>query len=425
MAGIISGIGKVFSSLTGADLLKGGISLANGIFGNQAQKDANATNLAIARLNNDTQRDIARSNNLFQREMLEYNNEWARQQAIDMFNLEANYNSPLEQVKRYREAGLNPAVMMEGAGGIASGNTDAATPSAASSGVSPSMPTFTTPHIEAVPPMSMGFLSALETFADVALKNKQAGKAGAETDRINKLLDQELLNMMSNEKLTQAQTLYQNTIQQLEQLYGGDKRAADIAKTIAEVYRNKMAGNDSAAAAALKKAEKELTDTKNKQLIEQAPVILENLRKSGELIDEQKKTEKAKQAAGYASAEESRAGAGLKREQTETQKEQTKITRKEREVLEQTADDLIFARRLANAKDFQELGEMAVTFEERFKMLRNQRLISEEEYKEAQAKAELAKKENNWYYWHEYLNYLENVSGNIGRLTGSVVGFIK
>lgn len=383
--GVLDFIGKVANAVSPFGAIASGLgSIVSGISGASAQKKANETNLEIARQNNETAIQIARENNAF-----------AKEHAIDMFNLENAYNDPSAQVARLTAAGLNPATVMENAGGTAVGN------SSGSGMVSPSMPSLTTPHVEAVPPMAVGFLDALAKFSQIKLANSQAGKVGAETDRINKLLDQELLNMMADEKFKQAQTLYQNTIQQLEQLYGGDKRAADIAKTISEVYRNKMAGNDSAAAAALKKAEKELTDTKNKQLVEQAPVILENLRKSGELIDEQKKTEKAKQAAGYASAEESR--------------ERANLTRREAMLLEEQHDDLVYARRLENAKNFQELGEMSVTWIYRFEELKNRRLISDEQVKEAREAVERARKENTWFWWNKAIETVERINNGANK----------
>ena len=42
--------------------------------------------------------------------------------ALDMWNRENEYNLPINQVKRYRDAGFNPALM---AGQISSGNTSA------------------------------------------------------------------------------------------------------------------------------------------------------------------------------------------------------------------------------------------------------------------------------------------------------------
>ena len=91
---------------------------------------ANKANKEIAAQNNQTSIQIARENNALQLQSMRESNEFSRKMALDMFDLENAYNRPLEQVKRYQEAGLNPAIMMEGAGAVASGNGDISTPSA-------------------------------------------------------------------------------------------------------------------------------------------------------------------------------------------------------------------------------------------------------------------------------------------------------
>lgn len=338
---VLGTVGKGLTSAAGLDLISTGAGLVGSLVGSKQQansvKEANAANLEIARQNNETSMQIARQNNEIQQQMQRENNEFNRQQAIDMFNMENEYNSPLAQVQRLQQAGLNPAVMMEGAGGTAVGNSSAAAPSAAASGISPSMPSLTTPHMEAVPPMALGFIEALKSVSEIKQITAQTKKTGAETSRIEKLVDQELLSLIADEKDKQARASYQNLMTNFEKLYGHDKRAADIAKTLSDYLLNVRKGNTEAAQAALLKAEKELTDTKNKMQIEQAPVILENLRKTGELIDEQKATEKSKQSANYASAEESRAGKGYKEALTRL----TDLQADEREMLNEVIPDEI------------------------------------------------------------------------------------
>lgn len=390
-----------FGSITGLDLLKGGLSLASGLLGSKSQSDANKANLQAARETNSTQLRIAQENNALQERLLKYNNEWNRQQAIDMFNLENAYNSPLAQVQRLREAGLNPAVMMEGAGGAAVGNSSAAAPTAASAGISPSLPSLTTPRVDAVPPMSVGFLNALQSFADIKLAEQQSRKVGQEADRITKLVDQELLNMMAEEKWKQSQTAYQDLMTQFEKLYGHDRRAADITKTVSEFVKNKLQGNEAAARTALAKAEADLTKTKDKQLQLESPILIENLKKLGVKLDEEAKTEKAKQAAAYAGAEESHARANL--------------TRSEQRLLEEQHDDLVYARRLQNAKDFQELGEMATTWQYRLEELQNRKLISAEQVKEAREAVDRARKENTWFYWSKAIDTIERINNGVNK----------
>ena len=106
-------LGDVFKGLGDAatgGLFSLGTSLISGISNNAAQKSANQANIAIANQNNQTQREIAAENNQLQVDMMRENNEFSRQMAIDMFNMENQYNSPVEQVKRLAAAGVNPAV---------------------------------------------------------------------------------------------------------------------------------------------------------------------------------------------------------------------------------------------------------------------------------------------------------------------------
>lgn len=393
--GLLDAIGKVASAVSPFGAIASGIgSVISGISGAKAQKSANETNLEIARQNNETSIQLARENN-----------EFARQHAIDMFNLENAYNDPSKQVERLSAAGLNPAAMMETAGGTAVGN------SSGSGMVSPSLPSLTTPHVEAVPPMAVGFLEALSSLSQIKLTNAQAKKAGAETNRIEELLPEELDNLFADTKNKEAQTAYQQLMTSLETQFGRTERMQRIRNMCADYALAVARGETEKANKLLKQAEEELVNTKNSNEKAQAPIILENLRKTGRAIDASAAASRASAAASYASAEESKAGAKLKNKEAE-------IREVDRRLLEAQEGDIVFARRLANAKNYQELGEMVVTFEHRLEQLKKANLISDEQLKEARQKAEIARKRNNMYYWNEYLNYLESASGNIAKLAG-------
>lgn len=404
--GLLDSIGKIFTTISPIGAIASGVgSLIGAISGSKSQQKAvesqNDANLQIARENNQTSIDIARENNALQQSMLRENNEFNRQQAIDMFNLENAYNSPLAQVRRFSEAGLNPAIMMQGAGGTASGNSSASAPTAAAAGISPVMPTLTTPHMEAVPPMALGFIEAMASLSQIDLNRANARKAGSEKNRIDQLIPAELEEMFSRAENAQAQASYQRTMELIEKTYGNEKRKAEIKKTIADYSLACLKGETEKAQKLLLDAEQKLTNTKNDQLIEQAPVILQNLKEQGELIRKQQQTEKSKQAANYASAQES--------------KERANLTRKEAKLLEDQHDDLVYARRLQNAKDFQELGEMAVTWQYRFEELRNRKLISDEQYKEVQEAVERAKKENTWFWWSKAIETAERINNGANK----------
>lgn len=83
----------------GAALVSGGASLVNSIFGTSSQDKANKTNLKIAQMNNDFNREM------FEKQIA-YN--W------DMWQANTEYNSAKSQVQRFRDAGINPYLAMNG-----------------------------------------------------------------------------------------------------------------------------------------------------------------------------------------------------------------------------------------------------------------------------------------------------------------------
>ena len=133
----VTPIGTIVSSLVGAYAQ------------NRAVEKQNENNLAVANLNNYWQDKWARANNELSERLMREQNEFNRQSAIEMFNLENEYNTPANQAKRMLEAGLNPAVALQN-GAVSQGNSNASAPTAA--GVpSLSMPNFVTPTFQAQP----------------------------------------------------------------------------------------------------------------------------------------------------------------------------------------------------------------------------------------------------------------------------------
>lgn len=97
-------------------LISGAGSLLGGLFGSSGSKNAAKYQLQAARETNDMNYRIAQENNVFNERM------WDKQNA---------YNSPVEQRKRFEQAGLNPNLMMNGG---SAGTADTA-PTADTSGV--------------------------------------------------------------------------------------------------------------------------------------------------------------------------------------------------------------------------------------------------------------------------------------------------
>lgn len=85
--------------IIGAALIGAGSSALGNIFGKKSTDDTNKTNLEINKMNNEF-------NEKMLDKQLAYN--------TDMWNKTNEYNSASSQVQRYRDAGLNPYLMMTG-----------------------------------------------------------------------------------------------------------------------------------------------------------------------------------------------------------------------------------------------------------------------------------------------------------------------
>lgn len=338
--------------------------------------------------------ELAREQMAWQSAESEKARQASRDFALEMFDLENAYNTPLAQIERLREAGINPYVALsQGSSqisGQASGN--ASLPGLMPGGVA-------MPHVSPIPSPVSGFLPALQAFAEIKLKDAQARKAGAETHAINEKLQDEIDNLMADTRYKEAQASYTQLLRDIESVYGRSERSMKLKNMAAEFSLALAKGETEKAQKLYYDAEKELTDTKNANEKQQAPIILENLKKTGRAID-------ASAAASRASADESRAGAAVKWKEAD-------IREIDRRMLEAQEGDIIFARRLENAKNFRELGEMVVTFEYRLESLRKANLISEQQLQEAKSKARMAEKENDWYHWNQFLHTLETINNGV------------
>lgn len=154
-----------------------------------SQVGTNATNIAIANKNNQTQREIAEANNQMQVDMNRENNQFSHDEAelayqrdIEQFNRENAYNTPVEQLKRFQEAGINPTLGLLGNAAMPAASSSAA-PMAQphGSGITPSMPQF---HNPAVNPIDIG--SAVKAFAEARIAGVESKTMEAAFDSIVK-----------------------------------------------------------------------------------------------------------------------------------------------------------------------------------------------------------------------------------------------
>ena len=107
-----------------------GSTLYNNIFGKKNQDAANAQNLKINQMNNEFNERMMNKQNAWNLE------QWQRETDYnDRVRAENNaYNSAYAQVQRFRQAGLNPTIMMSGQGaGTAQGGSTPSTSSGSAS----------------------------------------------------------------------------------------------------------------------------------------------------------------------------------------------------------------------------------------------------------------------------------------------------
>ncbi len=265
-------------------------SLASGLFGSKSQASANKTNLQIAQMNNEAMLQAQRENN-----------EWNRETAIDMFNRENAYNDPSAVAERLRAAGFNPGVAMgNGANFVTSG--DISTPQ------SQAVPSFQQAQVSPVPSPLVGVFDGIEKYASAMSQLAQAKKHDVDAKIALDKLQPEIDEIFSRVNSNNAQAAYQNCQKALSEL----KAPFEVRLMISNAILNAAKGNESMANTEWKKAERQLTNTKNKQLKLQLPYIQEQAQQAINLLVEQQRTERSKQTEHYASAEQKRA-------QTETE----------------------------------------------------------------------------------------------------------
>ena len=190
----------------------GGTSALNGYLNYQSSKNANAANLQAVRETNQTNREIAEMNNDWSLSAMREQNEWNRQQAIDMFRMENEYNTPAQQMQRLRDAGINPAVALGGSATSIANSGDASTPTAAGL-PTPVTPQIVSPHFQPVTPFTGGLIQALGDFSKMSLNE-------AQSNRINTLLEDELRGLKLD---NDAQRIANN----FEMQFGSPRRQAE------------------------------------------------------------------------------------------------------------------------------------------------------------------------------------------------------
>lgn len=141
----------------------------SGLFGLGSTKMANDANLKAVRETNAANRELARYN-------------WEQQ--VDMWNRNNEYNSPIQQMQRLKEAGLNPNLVY---GSGVTGNSSSSIPT-------PQMPTQEAPHFEKY---DTGFIA-------------QASDAAVRAYQQQRQVDSQIELQKSQQSAIQSQNLVNN-----------------------------------------------------------------------------------------------------------------------------------------------------------------------------------------------------------------------
>lgn len=297
--------------ITGDALLRVGSSLVGSLFGgisqNKAAKDTNATNLQIARENNRSQSDIANKNIDYQREENELNRRWNRDTAIEMFNLENEYNTPEAQKQRLLAAGINPYGMGEGS--ISASSGDISTPQASVGGLNPTMPSFSTPTLQTPPSVLGAMFGSLESITKSLQNVSQSGLNRVQSDRIHSLLGGELSKLLADVNNVELQNQIKSFNFELDKVYANNERSEGLRKLIndaTKIYDEALlavAKQDTEKAQKLfVDAETVLSRSRSKEIDQLLPVLKQKEEAMVNLVKEQKNTEYAKQASMSAQA---------------------------------------------------------------------------------------------------------------------------
>lgn len=298
----VTPIGTIVSSLVGAYAQ------------NRAVEKQNENNLAVANLNNYWQDKWARANNELSERLMREQNEFNRQSAIEMFNLENEYNTPANQAKRMLEAGLNPAVALQN-GAVSQGNSNASAPTAA--GVpSLSMPNFVTPTFQAQPSVLLNAVAGISQLANARKLFSESKLTDKQVARYDEKIDAEINKLWQSSHLDEMNANYQEILNNVERYNLPKRKAAELSGLIQDIQYKLAQTKFTEAETAYRKVETYLADTNLSILKEQRPLLLQQLQENINLAKEKQKTEKSSQGLNSALTGEANARKSL----TESQK---------------------------------------------------------------------------------------------------------
>ncbi|UPW41328.1 DNA pilot protein [Sigmofec virus UA08Rod_4104] len=240
-------IGSAVGSLFG--------SVGNAISTNQTNK----TNLRIARENRQWQTDERVAQQQWQDQQRVAQNQFSEQ----MYN---QYSSPKAMAQQLTDAGLNPALAVDG-------NLGSVQASSGSSGAAPSGQSAPLPHIQ---PMNLagGFQDMASAFASLA----QAKKTGVETTGLENLMD-------TTVESAKVQLETDKFLLDIHKLYGNERARAEIAKILQDIDNGKASEDESRARIRNLGLQYKLNSKELAIFDERMDAYLDNLRSQTDLND--------------------------------------------------------------------------------------------------------------------------------------------
>ena len=272
-----------------APVISGIGSVIGGIADRNAQKKINKQNIAMQR-----------ETNALQYRMFNEANQFNERMSDKQWNRETEYNDPSAQLARYMAAGINP--YNDNASAVSAGSANVSPPSSAV------LPSISSPRAEIIGGTFERSIAGFSQIATAMGALAQAKKAGADTLRIESLLNEEVRDMKLKNEMQDILNGIEYRYGMEERGYKTEKAHQDVLDIMARITLSQDQHDINETQKLIKEIERKMADENYKWLPKQLKVQLNNLVKQGNAID-------AQAEASRASAENSRASASYTREQ--------------------------------------------------------------------------------------------------------------
>lgn len=274
--------------------ITGGASIINGVINRNNVKDTNATNMAIAKANNEAMLQAMRENN-----------RWNRDTAKEFFDMENVYNDPSAVRQRLEDAGYNPFM---DANSSVMNTGDSSTPQAQG------VPALQAPTLQPVPSVLNG---ALADITSALVNVATAKKTGVDTKNAESMISRQIREMDINNdwndfrmNLDKWFSWSDRNWQNEQNRLGVSKTAEEINSIVQDVLNKQKQGQIYDEELAIKQFNKAVAKSESEWIPKQLKQSFINAVKQGNAID-------ASADASRASAENSRASARLSDRQRE------------------------------------------------------------------------------------------------------------